>query len=70
MDIIMCELCKYWNKLSAAPSKGECRINPPRPKANSGNFTGQLNTFWSITKGDDWCGSGKVRISESIDPDE
>ncbi len=64
MEKVNCEICRYWEKISAAPSKGECRFNTPRPQINTGSFKGQLNTFWPTTKGEDWCGNGKVTVSE------
>lgn len=65
-EIVKCEMCRFWKKTSNAPAKGECRFNAPTTQTNTGNFNGQLNTLWPTTKGEDWCGKGKISVSGDI----
>jgi hypothetical protein len=55
-----CARCRYWRRLEANPSQGECRRRAPRPVTDGGVHS---VATWPVTDPDDWCGEFRDRAA-------
>ena len=48
-----CDGCKFWAEETLTKGTGDCRRRPPVLVATG---SGDINTAWPNTDGDEWCG--------------
>ena len=58
--LVYCGMCRFWKQKTEAPPVGECRRYAPRPY----NGPGSTIILYPYTNRDDWCGDGRIRLTE------